>query len=424
MCHAVWVLPLAITAPLITALNVLAWLYLLAGRGGFWRTSHRLPPSGPLPDPWPSVTAVIPARDEAEILPQTLPSLLAQDYPGRLTVILVDDESTDGTAEIAAGLDRGASAGRRPPGSPRGGRLKVISGTPTPPGWAGKVWAMQQGLDAAADADYMLFTDADIGYAPGTLTRLVEAAGDQYALVSQMALLRCDDAAERLLIPAFVYFFAQLYPFRQVSSRRSKTAAAAGGCMLIRRETLPADGLKGISGARIDDVALGTMLKRAGHECWLGFTTEVTSRRPYDFTQIWNMVARSAYTQLRYSPALLAGTVVGLAWLYLLPPAATVIGLSLLPSAQAIPVAAAGATAWLLMSVSYLPMLRLYRLSPLRAPTLPLIATLYAGMTINSALRHRHGRGGEWKGRYSNASGSAHSNASGGGQAQTRLRSP
>jgi hopene-associated glycosyltransferase HpnB len=403
MCHAVWVPPLSATVLAIMALNVLAWVYLLVWRGGFWRTGHRLPPSGPHEGPGPSVTAVIPARDEADILSETLPTLLTQNYRGQLTVILVDDESTDGTAETATALDQD-------------GRLKVISGSPTPPGWAGKVWAMQQGLDAAIDADYVLFTDADIGYAPGTVTRLVEAAGDQYALVSQMALLRCENRAERLLIPAFVYFFAQLYPFPLVSRRRSKTAGAAGGCMLIRRETLPVDGLAGIAGARIDDVALGTMLKRAGHDCWLGFTTDVTSRRPYDFAQVWNMVARSAYTQLRYSLPLLAGTVAGLGWLYLLPPAATVIGLALLPSAQAIALAALGATAWLLMSVTYLPMLRLNRLNPVRAPTLPLIAALYAAMTISSAQRHRRGRGGEWKGRYSNASG--------GGQAQTRLRSP
>jgi hopene-associated glycosyltransferase HpnB len=403
MCHAVLV-PSAVAIPLLalTTLTVAAWIYLVAGHGGFWRTGHRLPPPS-RPSSWPAVTVVIPARDEAEIVPQTLPTLLSQSYQGRLTVILVDDESTDGTAEIAASLDH------------QGG-LKVISGRPTPPGWAGKVWAMQQGLDNAADAGYILFTDADIAYAPGTLTRLVEAAGDRYALISQMALLRCESAAERLLIPAFVYFFAQLYPFRRVSEGQDKTGAAAGGCMLVRRETLPVDGLAGISGARIDDVALGTLLKRSGQDIWLGFTTDVTSRRPYDFTQVWNMVARSAYTQLRYSPALLAGTVLGLAWLYLLPPVATVAGLALLPAPSAIALAASGAAAWTLMSISYLPMLRLYRLNPARAGALPLIATLYAGMTISSATRHRRGRGGEWKGRYSKASG--------GGQAQTRLRSP
>jgi hopene-associated glycosyltransferase HpnB len=407
MCHAVLVPP-AIAVPLITltALTAAAWIFLLAGHGGFWRTSHRLPAPGNR-QTWPSVNVVIPARDEADMLPQTLPSLLTQDYPGRYQVILVDDESTDGTAEIAAALDQH-------------GRLKVISGSPTPAGWAGKVWAMQQGLDAAGGTDFVLFTDADIGYAPGTLTRLVDAAGDRYALVSQMALLRCENAAERLLIPAFVYFFAQLYPFRRVSRRADKTAAAAGGCMLVRHDALAqAGGLPCIRGARIDDVALGTLIKRAGHDCWLGFTTDVTSLRPYDFAQVWNMVARSAYTQLRYSPALLAGTVISLAWLYLLPPAAAIIGLASLPAASAVALAALaalGVVAWALMSVTYLPMLRLYRLNPLRSPTLPLIAALYVAMTISSAQRHRRGQGGEWKGRYSNASG--------GGQAHTRLRSP
>ena len=398
-------LPALATLLTFTALTLLAWIYLLAAHGAFWRTGHRLPPP-PLtarPNQWPSVTAVIPARDEADILPQTLPTVLTQDYPGRFTVILVDDESTDGTAEVAAGLDHA-------------GRLKVIGGNPTPPGWAGKVWAMQQGLDAAEGADYILFTDADIGYAQSTLTCLVEAAAGR-ALVSQMALLRCESTAERLLIPAFVYFFAQLYPFPKVSDSRDQTGAAAGGCMLVRRETLArAGGLANIGGARIDDVALGTLLKRAGHDIWLGFTTDVTSRRPYDFAQVWNMVARSAYTQLRYSPALLAGTVIGLAWLYLLPPAATVAGLALLPSPSAIALTALGTASWTLMSITYLPLLRLYRLNPLRAPTLPVIAALYVGMTVSSARRHYRGKGGEWKGRYSNASG--------GGQAQTRLRSP
>jgi hopene-associated glycosyltransferase HpnB len=407
VCHAVLVPPdVAIALITLTALTTATWIYLLVGHGGFWRTSHRLPAPGNR-QAWPSVTAVIPARDEASILPQTLPTILAQDYPGRLTVILADDESTDGTAEIAAALDDH-------------GRLKVIGGSPTPEGWAGKVWAMQQGLDAAGDTDFVLFTDADIAYAPGTLTRLVDAAGDRYALVSQMALLRCEDRAERLLIPAFVYFFAQLYPFRQVSRRESKTAAAAGGCMLVRRDALAReDGLHPISGAHIDDVALGQLLKRAGHDCWLGFTSDVASLRPYNFAQVWTMVARSAYTQLRYSKALLAGTVIGLAWLYLLPPAGTVVGLALLaasPGAQAAALAALGTAAWALMSATYLPMLRLYRLNPARAATLPLIAALYVAMTISSAQRHRSGQGGEWKGRYSNASG--------GGQAQTRLRSP
>ena len=389
-----------------TGLALLAWVYLAVFHGGFWRTDQELPPVSTLAV-WPDVVAVIPARNEADILPLTLPTLLRQDYPGQLSVVLVDDESTDGTGDVARTL--GAT---------------VISGTPLPVGWAGKVWAMAQGVEAAGEPEYLLFTDADIAYEPGVLRDLVASAGDR-ALVSQMALLRCDTFAERLLIPAFVYFFAKLYPFRRVN--RGRAAAAAGGCMLVRRSALAdAGGLAGISGARIDDVALGTLLARAGSSCWLGFTAKVRSIRAYEgMAPIWDMVARSAYTQLRYSPVALIGTVAGLAWLYLLPPAATVAGIVLVTAgvARAGWLAGAGIAAWAIMSATYLPMLRLNRLFPARAPSLPLIAALYAGMTISSGWRHYAGRGGEWKGRYSNA-GSAYSKDAGAGQAQTRLRSP
>jgi hopene-associated glycosyltransferase HpnB len=265
---------------------------------------------------------------------------------------------------------------------------------------------MSQGVAAAGETDFLLFTDADIAYAPGTLTRLVRAAlAGRRALLSQMALLRADTGWERVLVPAFVYFFAQLYPFRLVNKNGGRTAAAAGGCMLVRREVLAeAGGLAQISGARIDDVALGQLLKqRARASCWLGLTTDVTSTRPYDqLADLWNMVARSAYTQLRYSPALLAGTIAGLAWLYLLAPAAAIAGLAWAAAGGGAPawwLAAAGLAGWALMTVSFLPMLRLYRLSPLRALSLPLIALMYAAMTADSARRHRAGRGGEWKGR-------------------------
>ncbi len=412
--------PYAVAA---SALAALAWAYLLAARGGYWRTDQRLParPSEAAgPEHWPSVAAVIPARNEAAILPETLPGLLAQDYPGPFSVILVDDDSTDGTAQVAAGLgppradqapaDQApadqAPADQVPAGQDQARPLRIISGSPTPAGWAGKVWAMAQGLRAAPDADYLLFTDADIGYQPGTLTALVRAAeADDRVLVSQMALLRTDTGWERLLVPAFVYFFAMLYPFRLVNRPAAGTAAAAGGCMLVRRHALAAaGGLERIRGARIDDVALGGLLKGAapGHRCWLGLTTDITSRRPYPrLAQLWDMVARSAYTQLRYSPAALAGTVTGLLWLYLLPPAAAIAGLAGLaagPSAAGW-LAVAGLAGWVIMSVSYLPMLRLYRLSPLRAPSLPVIAVMYAAMTADSARRHHRGRGGEWKGR-------------------------
>ena len=383
-------------------LAAIAWVYLVAAHGGYWRTDQRLPgapgPAGPGPGQWPSVVAVVPARDEAAILPVTLPSLLTQDYPGEFSVVLVDDASTDGTAATAAALGGPGPGGRTP---------RIVPAGATPPGWAGKVHAMAQGLRAAGECDFVLFTDADISYAPGTLAELVRAAvTDDRALVSQMAQLRADTGWERFIVPAFVYFFAQLYPFRWVNRPGSRTAAAAGGCMLVRRTTLAAaGGLAPIRDARIDDVALGRLLKRgpARARCWLGFTTQVRSRRPYpQLAGLWDMVARSAYTQLRYSPVLLAATLLGLAWLYVVAPAAAVAGLAGL-AAGAGPAAAwcllAGLVAWAVMAISYLPVLRLYRLRPWRAAALPLVALLYAAMTADSARRHHAGRGGEWKGR-------------------------
>ena len=407
------------------------WAYLVLGHGGYWRTGQRLPPfpasaqpaapgqaaapARPAADtgPWPDVVAVIPARNEAAMLPVVLPTLLGQDYPGALTVIVVDDCSTDGTAEVAAAFGpEPADAGRA---------LRVLAGAPLPPGWAGKVWAMAQGLEAAGDSRYVLFTDADIAWHQGALRDLVRAAeaGDR-DLVSQMALLRTATGWERVVVPAFVYFFAQLYPFARVNSPRSRTAAAAGGCMLVRREALErSGGLAPIRAARIDDVALGQVIKGQRGRCWLGLSTAVLSVRPYPrLADLWQMVARSAYIQLRYSPWLLAGTVAGLAFLYLLPPAGAIAGLTALAASAAsaasaagptsgagpvsVPVAltaAAGVAGWALMSLTSLPMLRLYRLSPWRAPSLPLIALLYAAMTVDSARRHYAGRGAEWKGR-------------------------
>jgi hopene-associated glycosyltransferase HpnB len=380
-----------------------AWTYLVAGHGGYWRTSEWLPLIRD-PDTWPDVVAVVPARNEAEMLPATLPALLGQEYPGALTVVVVDDRSSDGTAEVAAKL----SAGRP---------LKVIAGTAAPSGWAGKVWAMAQGLGAVGvppaaggrpqPAGYVLFTDADIAWDAGALRDLVAAAeADDRDLVSQMALLRTATGWERVVVPAFVYFFAQLYPFRRVNVPGSRTAAAAGGCMLVRRGALEkSGGLAPISGALIDDVAMGRMIKRQRGRCWLGLSRQVISVRPYPgLASLWQMVARSAYTQLNYSPALLAATIIGLLFLYVLPPAGAVIGLAVLLSGGAATglaalAAGAGLAAWALMSLSYLPMLRLYRLSPLRAPSLPLIALLYAGMTADSARRHHTGRGAEWRGR-------------------------
>jgi hopene-associated glycosyltransferase HpnB len=399
VCHAVPV-------PILAAVCILAaitWVYLLAGHGGYWRTGQRLPYAAADPAAWPSVAAVVPARNEAAVLPGTLPTLLGQDYPGAFSVVLVDDDSSDSTGSVARSLSQEIGPER----------LRLVAGRPTPAGWAGKVWAMQQGVLAAGDARYVLFTDADIGYAQGAVAGLVRAAeADDRGLVSQMALLRADTFWERLLVPAFVYFFAQLYPFQRVNKPGARTAAAAGGCMLVRREALEAaGGLDRIRGARIDDVALGRLLKSPPDpvRCWLGLTTSVVSRRPYPrLAGLWDMIARSAYTQLRYSPAALAGTLAGLLWLYALPPAAALGGLAWLAmkgegevggGVAAAWLAAAGLAGWAIMAVSYVPILRLYRLSPLRAPCLPLIAMLYAAMTTDSARRYHLGRGGQWKGR-------------------------
>jgi len=400
MCEAARVLVLAV----VSALAAVAWLYLLTCHGGYWLTGERLPPVGAVPAVWPPVSAVVPARDEAAMLPVTLPALLDQDYPGDFEVILVNDGSTDGTAEVAERLGRGARCG----GARR--ELRVFAGSPPPAAWAGKVWAMAQGAEQACHAGYLLFTDADIACRPGILTALVTAAeGDDLDLVSQMALLRAESFWERAIVPAFVYFFAQLYPFRRVNRPGGRTAAAAGGCMLVRRSALDeTGGLAGIRGARIDDVALGRQLKRRpGGRCWLGLTTGVSSVRPYPgLAGLWHMIARSAYLQLRHSPVLLAGTLAGLLWLYALPPAAALAGIAGLAAgggAAAAWCAGTGLAGWALMTVSFVPMLRLYRLSVLRASGLPLIAMLYAAMTLDSARRHYAGRGGEWKGRVSPA---------------------
>jgi len=393
------------------------WVYLVVGHGGYWRASQWLPQVTGEPGRWPDVVAVVPARNEAAMLPVTLPALLGQDYPGPLSVILVDDGSTDGTAEVAATLGRGS-----------GRTLRGVAGTPEPPDgagrWAGKVWAMAQGLRAAgipAGSDpgragragradpgsgYVLFTDADIAWEPGALRALVAAAeGDDRDLVSQMALLRTATGWERVVVPAFVYFFAQLYPFRRVNKPGSRTAAAAGGCMLVRRGALErSGGVAPIRGALIDDVAMGAMIKGQRGRCWLGLSRQVVSVRPYPgLASLWQMVARSAYTQLNYSPLLLAGTIIGLLFSYVLPPVAAITGLAVIAAGTATTPAAlaagAGLAGWALMSLSFLPMLRLYRLSPLRAPGLPLIALLYAAMTADSARRHYAGHGAEWRGR-------------------------
>jgi hopene-associated glycosyltransferase HpnB len=341
---------------------------------------------------WPAVAVVVAARSEEALIERSLTSLLAQDYPGPLQLVLVDDQSEDTTGEIARKLrDR----------HPRGHRLRVLRDEPMPPGWVGKMWALHTGVSAALAADaspvYLLLTDADVEHSPDNLRRLVaKAESEGLDLVSLMVLLHCQSAWERLLIPAFVYFFQKLYPFPRINRPRSRTAGAAGGCMLVRAEALGrAGGIERVRDQIIDDCALGAALKLGG-PIWVGLTGGEYSFRPYvGLRDIWEMVARSAYTQLHYSVFLLAGTALGLVLVYVAPPL-----LLLAWPWHGDPLAAGlGLGAWGLMSWTYLPTLRLYGLPVWRAATLPLAGAVYLAITLDSARQHWLGRGARWKGR-------------------------
>jgi hopene-associated glycosyltransferase HpnB len=374
----------------IAVVSLLAWLWLLLAQGMFWRTDVTLPP-GEQPREWPPVAVVVPARDEAEVLPVSLPSLLAQEYPGRAEIFLVDDGSSDGTGELARTL--AARHGGLP--------LTVTSPGEPPAGWTGKLWAVRHGIATATgrlEPEFLLLTDADIAHEPQSLRELVAAAtGSGYDVVSQMARLRVETVWERLIVPAFVYFFAQLYPFRRINRRGGRTAAAAGGCVLIRRTAAERAGIpESIRQAVIDDVALARAVKGGGGTVWLGLARRVDSVRPYPrLAQLWRMVSRSAYAQLRHNPLLLAGTLLGLTLVYLVPPVAAAGG----AVAGDPVVCGAGLAAWAVMAGSYLPMLRYYRQPLWLAPLLPFTAALYAAMTADSAVQHYRGRGAAWKGR-------------------------
>ncbi|WNI19888.1 glycosyltransferase [Actinacidiphila sp. ITFR-21] len=375
----------------VAGVSLAAWVWLVAGQGGFWRTDVRLPRGGGEPAVWPGVAVVVPARDEAEVLGVSLPSVLAQAYPGRAEVFLVDDGSTDGTGELAGKL--GAAHGGLP--------LTVTSPGEPPAGWTGKLWAVRHGIELARErtgAEYLLLTDADIAHRPDSLRALAAAAVTaDLDMVSQMARLRVRTGWERLIVPAFVYFFAQLYPFRWINRPRSRTAAAAGGCVLIRSTAVTAAGVPdSIRQSVIDDVALARAVKGSGGRIWLGLAERVDSVRPYPgLGELWRMVSRSAYAQLRHNPAVLAGTVLGLALVYLVPPVAAVGG----ALAGAWPLCALGLAGWVLMTGSYLPMLRYYGQPLWLAPLLPYTAALYLLMTVDSAVEHYRGRGAAWKGR-------------------------
>jgi len=368
-----------------------AWLWLLLGRGGFWRADQRLGEEAPVPPGgWPDVVAVIPARDEAETIADAVRSLLDQDYPGRLDVVVVDDNSADGTAAAARAAAAGATA-----------RLHIVTGMPLAAAWTGKMWAVHQGIaqadDVAAEAEFVLLCDADIAHGPGAVRRLVaKAEAGGFDLVSLMVRLSATRFWETLLIPAFVFFFQKLYPFPWVNDPRRGVAAAAGGCMLVRRAALARiGGIAAIRDRVIDDCALAAAIKPGG-PVWLGLAGDSRSLRPYDgLGGIWDMVARTAFVQLRGSAWLLAGTVAGMALLYLTPPLALLGGV---PGGD-LPAAMLGAAGWGAMAVCYRPTLALYGRPAWEAALLPVAGLLYAAMTVDSARRSWAGRGAAWKGR-------------------------
>ncbi|MEH2026308.1 glycosyltransferase [Nostoc sp.] len=387
-------------------LSLTIWLGLLCFWGQFWRTDQQLEVTETQLESLPVVCVVVPARNEAELIPTTLRSLLLQDYPGSLNVFLVDDRSTDRTANFAEGVAHAV-------GKPQ--QLHIISGESLPPGWSGKLWAVEQGIKSASlfAPDYFLLTDADIEHDPGNLRRLVaKAVQEDLDLVSVMVRLRCESFWEKLLIPAFVFFFQKLYPFRWVNNPNNPIAGAAGGSILIAREALERiGGIQVIRQALIDDCALAQAVKKTKRQSkssfspasparpgriWLGLSTLTRSLRAYDsLATIWDMVARTAYTQLNYSPLLLLGTLVGMPLIYLVPPVCVILGAVWGNWA----IALTGLLGWLLMTFAYYPTIRFYKCSFWLAFSLPAIAFLYTLMTLDSALRHWQGRGGAWKGR-------------------------
>lgn len=392
-------------------LALLIWTYLVFARGGFWRIHPAALPvisaeNRVQADPV-RIAVIIPARNEADVVGQAVRSLLRQTGQNVIHIFLVDDSSTDSTAQIA----RDAVMAIDQPES-----LTVISGTPPPSGWSGKLWALEQGVNLArqANPDFFLFTDADIEHAPDSLSSLLAIArSGPYDMASFMVKLYCQSLAERLLIPAFVYFFFKLYPPAWIANSRRGAAGAAGGCILIRPAALAQAGnISAIRQEVIDDCSLAARVKRAGGRLWLGASATTRSIRPYGgFSEIGRMISRSAFSQLRHSTLLLLLSTIGMAATYLLPPALMLRLLSVvlrghLAAATALGM---GAAAWLMMIVSYIPVLRLYRLSPLWALALPGAAIFYMGATFHSAVKYWSGRGGQWKGRIQDPVQSRHS---------------
>jgi hopene-associated glycosyltransferase HpnB len=374
---------------MLAVVSLLVWIVLTFLRGAFWQLI-------PFDDDiakqeslarWARVVTIVPARNEAETIARTVESLVKQDYPGELRVVVVDDHSEDGTGALAREAAEKAGASER---------VLILQGAALASGWTGKLLAMQQGLESAAarEADYIWFTDADIEHAPDTLRRVVQRAEKgALDLVSLMALSQVNSFAERLLIPPFLYFFLKLYPPGWTASRKRKTAGAAGGCILLKRAALERiGGLAAIRGEVIDDCTLARGVKRTGGGIWMGLTRKSVSLRTYtSFTEIQDLIARTAFTQLRYSWLALAGTLVGMLVTYLLP---VIFTFSARPMVWRL-----GLAAWVLMAITYLPTVRFYRMSPLWAAALPVAAGFYTYATWLSAVRYWLGRGGQWKGR-------------------------
>ncbi len=371
---------------LVAAIPLAIWIYLFLARGNFWQLREDDTQSQHLAS-WPRVVVIVPARNEAETIAQSVSSLARQDYPGELSIIVVDDHSEDGTASLARNAAEKSGAA---------GRIAIHPAADLPPGWTGKLWALSEGLQSAANqsAEFFWFTDADVEHAPDTLHRLVfRAEKDSLDLVSLMVLLQAKTLPERLLIPPFLYFFLMLYPPRWIADPYASTAGAAGGCILLRRNVLaPIRGIASIRGEVIDDCALARVVKKNGGRIWLGLTRASVSLRGYGtFTEIRNMIARTAFTQLRHSILFLVIALAGLFVTFLLP------WFSFLSGED--PAWFLASTAICLMTVTFGVTVRFYALPWPWALTLPLAAAYYGYATCVSAVRYWLGRGGQWKGR-------------------------
>ena len=378
-----------ITAIGVAALSLLIWLYLFFLNGHFWQIwiADADAQAVPRVESWPSVTAIMPARNEAAVIEQTVKALAAQNYPGNLSIIVVDDHSEDGTGDLArkASAESGAPAG-----------VRVLAAPPLEPGWTGKLWALQSGVSAATanPPEFFWFTDADVVHGPETLTQLVSRAEHKaYDLTSLMVLLQAESFAEKLIIPPFLYFFLMLYPPRRIANPKARTAGAAGGCMLLRSSALARiGGLAAIRDEVIDDCSLARVVKRSGGKIWMGLTRRSVSLRCYgSFGELRDMIARTAFTQLNYSALWLFGTLIGLLLTFVAP-----VAIAFSTNAR---VWAPALLAWCLMSASFMPTVVFYRLSPIWSPFLAIAAIFYSYATFVSAVRYWLGRGGQWKGR-------------------------